>query len=254
VALNVTGAAGQSVPLQQWRNNTPTVLAFVDQNGTFFPLTGTTSAPPIDLRAGSLVNSGTIGGAIEYDGTVAYLAPNSTSTLTTNGGRGLLASPFFFGLNGARTLTAGITTAQSMFGVGISLAASTTYEIEIQGTVLFTTNSPVPNTLSSILNFSNVPTTTNPWLIGGLDGANTISRFYSGLPLTASIYISPSTAATYNVNFHVRGLVRTNLATTFTPQVILNGNNTSQFTVISNSYVKVTPVGTGSVTGVGAWA
>jgi hypothetical protein len=254
VALNVTGASGQSVPLQQWRNNTPTVLAYVDQNGTFFPLTGTTSAPPIDLRAGSLLNSGTIGGAIEYDGNVAYLAPNGTSTLTTNGGRGLLPSRFFYGVNAVRTLTAGVSTAQSMFGVGISLAASTTYEMEIVGQASFSTNSAVACGIAVLTNFSNLPTSTNPVVTGGVDNAAPTARLLSGLPPSAIFYTSPAVATTYNVNFRVVGLIRTNLATTFTPQIQLTGTNTSAFSLTNNSYVKLTPVGNATVNAVGAWA
>ncbi len=255
VPLVVTGASGQLTALQQWRNNTPTVLTYIDQNGTFYPLTGTTSAPPIDLRSGSLLNSGTIGGAIEYDGNVAYLAPNSTSTLTTNGGRGLLPSRHFYALSATRTLTAGSTTAQSLFGVGLSLAASTTYEIEIVGQATFVTNTAVANSISVITSYTNLPTSTNPFVVGGVDNGTTSSKFLSGLPLTGLIYTTPATASTYNVNFRVTGLVRTAASTTvLTPQIILSVNNTTSFTVTNNSFVKITPVGTSAMNSIGAWA
>jgi hypothetical protein len=141
-----------------------------------------------------------------------------------------------------------------MFGVGISLAGSTTYEIEIMGQASFTTNTAVACSVSSIWAFTNTPTSAAGSLFGGAY-AGTASNFaYAGSPLTALIYTSPATAAVYNVNFVIKGLVRTNAATTYTPQVILSGANTSAFSVTTNSFVKVTALGTNVVTGSGAWA
>ena len=252
VPLVVTGASGQLTALQQWRSNTPTVLTYIDQNGTLYPLTGTTSAPPVALRSGSLLTSGTIGGDLEYDGNVAYLTPNSTATLTTNGGRGLLPARQFYTLTSSRALTTGITTAQSMFGVGISLAASTSYEVEIAGTITFTTTSVTSCNFDLIMS-SGIPSSADYWATGGLNASSAITRVLAGSPPQGTIYTS-TTAATNTIVFTMKGMIRTSGAITLTPQVLTSATNTSAFGIGRNTFIKVTPVGALGVTGSGAWA
>ncbi len=209
----------------------------------------TASVAPIRLQSSATAISPVLSGAVEYDGVTPYLTPIAAGT----GGRAQLPTRFFYGLNGTRSLSSGITTAQSMFGVGLALAGSTTYEIEIQGTATFTTVSASACNLSVITAFSSLPTSAGFSVIGGNSGSTTISSVLSGLPLTGLIYAAASTA-TFTVNFLVKGLVRTSAATTFTPQLILSAANTSAFSVANNTNVKVTPVGSATVTNIGAWA
>lgn len=252
VALKVSAASGQSVPLQQWANNAGTPLSWVDQNGTIVPLVGTTTVPPIDLQAGAVVTSGTIGGNVEYDGVSAYLTPNSTATNTTNGGRGVLPAVHYYTLFSSRALTSGITTAQSMFGVSLSLAASTTYEVEIAGTITFTTTSVTSCNFDLIMS-SGVPSSADYWATGGLNAGSAITRLLAGSPPQGTIYTS-TTGASNTINFTMKGMIRTSGAITLTPQVLASATNTSAFGIGRNTYIKVTPVGALAVNGVGAWA
>jgi hypothetical protein len=193
------------------------------------------------------------GGSVEYDGTVAYFTPNSTATSTTNGGRGLVSSPFFYGLQSTRTLTSGAASTQSLFGVGISLAASTTYEVELFGQINITTTSVSSNAIALILNYSGSVSNLYCSAFGGADNANSISKVLAGNPPTATIFTS-TTSASQTINFIIKGLIRTSTAGTFTPQISTSATNSSSFTINPDAFVKLTPIGTQVVTTVGAWA
>lgn len=211
---------------------------------------GTTSLAPLRFQSGTNLSTAT-GGAIEYDGAVAYLTPNISASNTTNGGRALLPARHFYGLSSDRSLTAGSASAQSMFGFGIALTASTTYEIEIVGHIFFTQSSVTSNAYSVILNFSSAPTASSGNALSGLAGATPINNILSASSFVA--YTSTS-ATSQSVPFVLKGLIRTSAATTLTPQVKASGTNTSAFSMLNGSFVKITPVGSSSVTGIGAWA
>ena len=203
---------------------------------------------PIKFQSGTL-NSPLVPGALEYDGAVHYSAPNSAGTLTTNGGRALLPATHFYALNGTRSLTAGSTSAQSMFGVAISLAASTTYEVEVTGQLLTTQSSVTSNTYTATLNLGAGSLAGN--LIGGIDGSAPNLRVL--LSSAATIYTSTS-ATTQTLPFVIKAVVRTTTATTLTPQITASATNTTTLQLLTGTWIKVTPLGSSTVTGVGAWA
>ena len=229
-----------------------------------FPLTGGTLsgaailAPnasglaPIKFQSGTL-NSPLVPGALEYDGSAFYSAPSSVGTLTTNGGRAVIQSNHFYSLSADRALSAGVTTAQSMFNVGLSLAASTTYEIEINGQLKITNSTSTTDTIAAILAFSSTPTSLDGNCIGALVGGASNINLFAGNPLTATIG-TVSTTSPSTVSFFVKALVRTNAATVLTPQVSQNLGANSSFAVTRNTYVKVTPLGASSSNSQGAWA
>jgi len=208
----------------------------------------TASVSPIKLQSSGTFLNPVVGGSVEWDGVTAYFTPIAAGT----GGHGLLPSRFFYGLSANRTLAAGITTAQSLFNVGLPLAGSTTYEIEIQAQLSITDSASTANTLSAILNFSSTPTSVDASLYSG-NGATSATNIFAGAtPTAASITISTTSAQT--VSLLIKGIVRTNAATTFTPQVILSSGVSIVFTANRNSFVKVTPIGSSTVQAVGAWA
>jgi len=204
----------------------------------------TASVAPIKLQSSATLLSSATGGVIEYDGNTPYFTPNGSGT----GGRGNLRSTFFYALNADRTLTAGSTTAQSLFGVGLPLAASTTYEVEMNIQTLVTTNSVTSNVLSIL---SSGTSNLTGFVIGGVDASATAQNiFLSG---SANVYTS-TTASTKTGLITVKALIRNTSAATFTPQIKLSATNTTAFSVLASSWIKVTPVGSSSVTAVGAWA
>jgi hypothetical protein len=209
---------------------------------------GSASLTPIKLQSSATLNNPVVGGSVEWDGYTPYITPISAGT----GGRAQLLSQYVYALNTTRSLTAGVSTAQSMFGVGINLAGSTTYEIEIEGQTSYTIAATITS-ISAIMNFSSAPTAADGFVNGGVNGSSPVTNRFTGSPLTALFYTSPATAASYNHNFSVKFLVRTNAATTFTPQIILSTTAATSLSVTLGSRVRVTPIGNATVQAIGAW-
>jgi hypothetical protein len=80
-----------------------------------------------------------------------------------------------------------------------------------------------------------------------------VSRFYNtaagALTVTAA-----STSTTENITVVIKGIVRTNTAGTFTPQIQYSAAPGGAPTILKNSYFKMTPVGTSTVASVGNWS
>ena len=110
--LTLQGATSGQITL------TPTAVA--GTNTITFPAgTGTGLISPIPAAALTGTPSA---GAIEYDGKVFYGTPQGTQ-------RGVIPGQQFYRLN-ADLAGANVTTAQSTFGVGVTLSASTVYAFE----------------------------------------------------------------------------------------------------------------------------
>jgi len=210
---------------------------------------GTTSLAPLRFQSGTNLTTAT-GGAVEYDGSVAYLTPNISATNTSNGGRALLPARYFYALNGDRTLTPASTAIQSQFGVGVALAASTTYEVELVSRIS-STQSATSTNYNVTLGFSSAPTSITGTTLSGLANSTATINIISSGSFTA--YTSAS-ASTITIPIVVKALIRTNAATTFTPQLTVSTTASSALSILSGSFVKVTPTGSASVTGIGAWA
>jgi len=210
----------------------------------------TASVAPLKLQSSATFLSSPTGGVFEYDSNSAYFTPNGSGT----SGHANLRSTFFYGLGSAdRSLLSGgsATSYQSFFGVGLPLAASTTYEIEISGR-LTVTQSATATAYNINLAFSSSPTSLSG---NGLSAGPTAATLMNVLTTGAfTAYTSAASALTFTVPFVVKALVRTNAATTFTPQVQASTSATTAMSAGLGSFVKVTPVGNATVTNVGAWA
>jgi hypothetical protein len=80
----------------------------------------------------------------------------------------------------------------------------------------------------------------------------TVSRIY-GTAATALAVTAASTSATENITVVIRGIVRTNTAGSFTPQIKYSSAPGGAPTVLANSWFQLTPIGNNSVTNVGNW-
>jgi len=220
---------------------------------------GSSSVAPLKITNSTVLGTAT-GGAVEYDGSVAYFTPSATAV----GGHGLLPTEFFYANSAQRSLSSGAggTTAQAVYGassgagVGLSLAGSTAYEYEIEGWVSYTTTSTTSNALTLQLTYGSVPTLLTGWFEYAIDGYSPIVNWVSTSSATniSQQIGSMSSVGSLRVNYRVKGIIRTNSAGTFTPQVVLSATNSSAVTVSSNAFAKVKPIGTSSVTNIGAWA
>jgi hypothetical protein len=85
---------------------------------------------------------------------------------------------------------------------------------------------------------------------GNILGA--VSRIYA-TGAGAVAVTAANTDTNENITVVIRGIVRTNGATTFTPQIKYDSAPGGSPTVLTNSYIRLTPIGTNAVTFVGNW-
>jgi hypothetical protein len=218
-------------------------------NGFVRPTTGTASQAPLVFTAGTNLSSA-LGGAMEYDGVVPYFTPAAN--------RGVLSAQHFITLTSNYTATDG-TSAQQVFNSttsgAIALAATKTYLFDA---VYYITRSAgaTSRTLSVLFNSTNALTgiqyiaeTTST--TGNSLGA--VSRIY-GSGVTATVVTAASTSTTENITVVLRGIIRTNLATTFTPQIQFSAVAGGAPSILSGSYFRLVSLGSSSVTSVGNWS
>ena len=223
--------------------------------------TGTTSVSPLTFASGTNLTTVTAG-VVEYDGTVFYQTSN------TNPGRALATQNYYyassadyfpdFSTSGAvKSMLGGATT-------GITLAAGTTYEYEFYTTVRhqYITATGVSGTYAiTSTTVSGSPTVS---VIHQIDyGSNTVgfttATTLSTVRNTGSLAFSATISSGSRYNFlRVKGLIRVTGTGTVkiypglsTDQV---GAQDNVWTVQSGTVFKLTPIGNGTVTTVGAWA
>ena len=212
------------------------------------PAAGTVSIAPVLLTSGTNLTTAAAG-AIEYDGSVFYSSPVASQ-------RGISPS-MFLRLQAANNTLSDTNSAQAVFSTPstIALAAATSYEFEATylitrsaGTTSHTTSVlfNATNAFTSIAYVADTTTSTGVALTA-------VNRIY-GTAATGLVVTGASTSATENLVITLRGIVKTNLATIVTPQFQYSAAPGGAPTVLPNSYIKFTPLGTSSVASVGNWA
>ena len=192
-----------------------------------------------------------IAGAVEYDGKVFYGTAQSSQ-------RGVMPTEHFIILT-TDYVGSNVSTAQKVFnspaGGIITLPASTSYFLEAvyyitraAGTTSHTLSTlfALGGTLTSIAYTADTTSTT-----GNALGA--VSRIYA-TAATATAVTAASTTATENITVIIKGVVRTNTAGTFTPQIQYSAAPGGAPTVLANSYLRLIPIGTNTVASVGNWS
>jgi hypothetical protein len=212
---------------------------------------GTASVPSLLLTSGTNLTSATAG-AIEYDGKVIYATPLGTQ-------RGIVPSQQYYRLNAALA-GSNVTTAQSIFGVGVTLSASTVYEFEIYA--VFTKSAGVTNhnfqsgfggtaTLNNIgysvfagYQNSAYPGTVSPSFYGLATNVATATSIIAGVN-SASVFISAL----------IKGTVSINAGGTFIPQYTLSAAPGAAYSTQVGSFIRIAPISaSGAATSVGTWA
>ena len=220
-------------------------------NAFIRPTAGTATVPALIFASGTNMTAASAG-AFEYDGVTFYGTPSASN-------RGVLDTTHFMVL--AADYTANDSSAaQKVFNIGtggagaISLPSGTSYFMEA---VYYITRAVGSNshTLSTLFAVSNAltgitytadTTSTASNILGA------VSRIYAtGVGATA--VTGASTTSNENITVVIRGIVRTNAATTFTPQIQYSSAPGGAPTILTNSYIKLTPIGNNAVTFVGNW-
>ena len=212
---------------------------------------GTTTNAPLKLQSGTNLTTA-VTGAVEFDGKVIYSTPAA---------RGVSPSMMFYRLNGSLA-GSNASGAQSLFGVGVTLAASTVYAFEsfliIQktaGTTSHTigllyggtaTNSNISYFFTSIRDSTAASS--------GLSGTFAVG---AGWNTTTGNIVATGSVTTANSTFTAitRGTISINAGGTFIPQYQLSAAPGGAYSTLAGSYISVWPIGTaGSNTSVGPWA
>ena len=176
------------------------------------------------------------------------------ATGTVNGGgAGLLQSQHYYRLNSGLA-GSNATGAQSIFGVGVSLLASTQYEFEM----VFSLGKTVGTTSHTIaLGFGGTATLNN---IGYINAANAIPTgntclIYHITTAASTVFTSAITSATPSYNVTIKGTVSVNAAGTFIPQYTLSAAPGGAYTTAIGSYIKIAPLAaSGANVSIGSWA
>ncbi len=218
--------------------------------GLVRPSAGSASQAPVRFTSGT--NTSTpAAGSMEYDGVVFYGTPTTSN-------RGVLPAEQFIALVNDYVANDS-SSAQKVFNSptngAITLDATTTYMFE---GVYYITRSLGSNshtlstlfalggTLTSITYTADTTSTTGNTL-------GTVSRIY-GTAASGLVVTGASTSTTENITVVLRGMVRTNAAGTFTPQIQYSAAPGGAPTILKNSYFRMMPVGTSSVASVGNWS
>jgi hypothetical protein len=188
-------------------------------------------------------------GQIEYTSPIFAATPIGTQ-------RGIVPTQQYYRVDTA-VVGSNATGAQSIFGVGVTLSASTVYEFEMV-MVLSKTAGTTSHTIS--MGFGGTATVNNIGYVSfnnGNSGSAVSTGVVSGFILTASATVaSPAiTGASINQYFVLKGTVSINAGGTFIPQYTLSAAPGGAYTTAIGSYIRINPLSaSGATTNVGTWA
>ena len=226
--------------------------------GTEILAAGTTSVAPLKFQSGVAL-SAAAGASVEYDGTNAYLTPSSAAT----SGRGALGAGHYYEVVGTTPTIANTgATYLSLLGVGLTVAASTTYEVELNLAVSGLGSTSRVATFNLIGNGTATLQSTAPGgylLLTNSSAAMAANNStFNNTPAIDLQIASGSTATVYNI--HLRGLIRVNASGTINPAIKFSVATGTAGITVAGSYARFTPITgtssfqTGSNLALGAWA
>jgi hypothetical protein len=193
-------------------------------------------------------------GQIEYTSPIFAATPIGTQ-------RGIVPTQQYYRLN-ADYVGSNATGAQSLFGVGVTLSASTVYEFEAL-IMLYKTAGTTSHDVS--LGFGGTATVNNILYDGSSARMNALNTAVStavtpmtslaGSQATATVAQSAITSATTAFIFKLRGSVSINAGGTFIPQYTLSAAPGGAYSTYAGSFIRINPLSaSGAATNVGTWA
>lgn len=154
---------------------------------------------------------------------------------------------------------ANVNTAQSVFGVGVTLTGSTVYGFE----ALYTLSKTAGATSHTVgLGFGGTATINNilhTGFIVDISGSVPIldvsPESYTSNTAANQATTSAIAVATYTYSCILRGTVSINAGGTFIPQYTLSAAPGGAYSTVAGSYIKFTPIGAaGSASSQGTWS
>lgn len=220
----------------------PTALLHLDAG------TATASTAPLKFTSGTLLTAAEAG-AVEYDGKAFYQTP-------AVGGRAVNLIEHNAEIQSDLTLSAasGVQSAFPSANDVLSLQGATTYFFEA---FYWMTTGATTHTTATAFAFSSAPTSIV--YFAELDSFPTAGTAWTtasskNVVSTAASTVLNATSTAVNTTIRIKGVIRTNAATTITPQVDFSANPTGTNLMKVGSYIRFWPVGSNTVAAVGAWA
>jgi len=190
-------------------------------------------------------------GQIEYTSPIFAATPIGTQ-------RGIVPTQQYYRLN-ADYAGSNATGAQSLFGVGVTLSASTVYEFE----ALYVFQKTAGATLHNFqLGFGGTATNNNILFMGSVVelGSATVAVADSA-PVaftnnsTTALTITSFSTANVVIGCLIRGTVSINAGGTFIPQYTLSAAPGGAYSTVAGSFIRINPLSaSGAATNVGTWA
>ena len=227
-------------------------------NARIRPSVGTGSIAALQFTAGDVLST-PAAGTFEYDGISFYATATANQRSVVPGAQFIMTpglSPY--------TLTQS-TSAQKIFSSptngAITLDGSTTYLFDAIYVISNTATPSLAHSVSLLFalggSISSISYAADVTTSSGAPsaGATALSRTFSTSAGATQITPAGTTTNSEFISVRLQGVVRTNAAGTFTPQIRYNTNAPGGIsTVQGNSYFKLVPVGTSSVISVGNWS
>lgn len=249
--------------------------------GNYVNITGTTAITAITLAQGAR-RTVKFAGALTLTNGASLILPGGANITTAAGdtatfigeaagvvrcvqyqlasGLALVASPstdLYYRLNAA-VAGANVTTVQSLFGVGVTLAASTVYEFDMQFTLLKTAGA-TSHTVSLL--FGGTATINNIGFETWANNANSAIQTTAGVgagywsAVTANAITAAITQTTQYVQVLAKGAVSVNAAGTFIPQYQLSAAPGGAYSTQIGATIRFRPLGAaGANSSAGTWA
>jgi hypothetical protein len=207
---------------------------------------GTTARAPINLTAGTNLTT-PAAGSIEYDGKVFYGDVGASQ-------RTVIGTQQFVSNTSDTTLTNG-TAAQSVFASAndvLTVVGSTSYFFEAE---YFLTTGATTHTTATLFGGTATLTSANYWaeLWSVTDGTiSTTAPSVLRVAVGTSTVLNATSIATATT-IRIRGIIRVNAAGTLIPQIAFSADPTGTLLGKTNSYFRLWPIGTNTITNVGPW-
>ena len=191
-------------------------------------------------------------------GNIEYSSPIFTGTpIGTQ--RGIVPTQQYYRLNSA-LVGSNVATAQSIFGVGVTLSSATVYEFEMivavsksAGTTSHTFGVGFGGT-ASVNNIGYRLNVQNP---SGTSFTVVAIADYAMFIQTASntVITGAQTSANIFIAFVIKGTVSINAGGTFIPQYTLSAAPGGAYSTYAGSFIRINPLSaSGAATNVGTWS
>lgn len=189
-------------------------------------------------------------GQIEYTSPIFAATPIGTQ-------RGIIPTQQYYRLDSAYAGTTS-SSAQSLFGVGVTLSSSTVYEFEIE-VGMVKTSGATSHTIS--LGFAGTATLNNILYTAAVSFNNSSTTIVINSTQTlgyvstasATVLTNASASAANTAALLIRGTVSVNAGGTFIPQY--TQGSTGAYSTVAGSYIRINPLSaSGANTNVGTWS